>query len=136
MVNTQLSSLPGPLLVVVIVLAVVQLTLDVVAVVDLVRRPVDRVALGNKWVWVAIILLVNLLGAILYLLVGRRPAPVAEVAAPEQLARRAGSVADSLYGPRPPVPGGPGAGAAPGPVGPPPAGEQTAQPRRDDVDPR
>ncbi|BDO41659.1 hypothetical protein CELD12_11490 [Cellulomonas sp. NTE-D12] len=136
MVNTQLTSLPGPLLVVVIVLGVVQLTLDVIALVDLVRRPVDRVALGNKWVWVAIILLVNMLGAILYLLVGRRPAPAAEVAAPAQLGPRAGSVADSLYGPRPPVPGGSGAGAAPGPVGPPPVDEQATDPGRDEADPR
>ena len=134
--NTQLTSLSGPVLVVVVVLVVIQLTLDVIALVDLVRRPVDRVALGNKWVWVAIILLVNLLGAILYLLVGRRPAPVAEVAAPAQLGPRAGSVADSLYGPRPSVPGGHGAGAAPGPVGQPPVDEPATNRPRDEVDPR
>jgi len=100
--------------------------------VDLVRRPVDRVALGNKWVWVAIILLVNLLGAILYLAVGRKPAPVAEVPEPTRLAPRAGSIADSLYGPRsaaPERPAGPGADEHR------PGGE-VAHPGPDDIDPR
>lgn len=53
------------------VLAAVQITLDVIALVDLYRRPVSQVRTGNKWAWVAIILLINLLGAILYLTVGR-----------------------------------------------------------------
>ncbi|OJV57876.1 MAG: hypothetical protein BGO38_06455 [Cellulomonas sp. 73-145] len=136
MVNTQLTSLPGPLLVVVIVLGVIQLTLDVIALVDLVRRPVDRVALGNKWVWVAIILLVNLLGAILYLLVGRRPAPVAEVQAPAGFTPRAGSVAESLYGPRPPALGGQVGPGLPGPDVQPRPGDHGTDSRRDDVDPR
>ena len=99
--NAQLSDLPVGVLVVLGVAGLVQLTLDVVALVDLVRRPVDRVAMGNKWVWVAIILLVNLLGAILYLVVGRKPAPAAEVplsSAPS--ASRTENVADALYGRR------------------------------------
>lgn len=99
--NVQTASLPTGLLVVVVVLGLVQLTLDVVALVDLVRRPLDRVALGNKWVWVAIILLVNLLGAILYLAVGRRPAQAAPVPPPARQAPAAGTIADALYGPRP-----------------------------------
>lgn len=98
--NVSMGSLPTGFLVVVVVLGIVQLTLDVVALVDLARRPVERVALGNKWVWVAIVLLVNLLGAILYLAVGRRPAPPDEVPPPPP-PTRPGSVADSLYGPRP-----------------------------------
>ncbi len=102
--NAQLSDLPVGVLVVLGVAGLVQLTLDVVALVDLVRRPVDRVALGNKWVWVAIILLVNLLGAILYLVVGRKPAPAAEVPLPSassaSSASRTEGIADSLYGRR------------------------------------
>lgn len=99
--NVQTASLPTGFLVVLIVLGLVQLTLDVVALVDLVRRPVDRVALGNKWVWVAIILLVNLLGAILYLVVGRKPAQAVPVQPAARPAPAAGSIADALYGPRP-----------------------------------
>ncbi len=99
--NTQLADLPAGVLVVIIIAGLIQLTLDVVALVDLVRRPVDRVAMGNKWVWVAIILLVNLLGAILYLVAGRKPAPALEPQAPSSpSASRAEGIADSLYGRR------------------------------------
>ncbi len=99
--STQLADLPVGVLVVLGVAVLVQLTLDVVALVDLVRRPVDRVAMGNKWIWVGIILLVNLLGAILYLVAGRKPEPVAEVPLPSapSVSRTAG-IADSLYGRR------------------------------------
>ena len=99
--STQLADLPVGVLVVLGVAVLVQLTLDVVALVDLVRRPVDRVAMGNKWVWVAIILLVNLLGAILYLVAGRRPEPSAEAPLTSgPSASRAEGIADSLYGRR------------------------------------
>ena len=99
--NAQFADLPTGVLVVVIAAGLIQLTLDVIALVDLYRRPVDRVALGNKWVWVAIILLVNMLGAILYLVVGRKPAPAAEFLPPSSpSASRTESIADSLYGRR------------------------------------
>lgn len=48
----------------------VQIGLIVVALRDLVR-PDRRVRGGNKLVWAAIIVVVNLLGPILYFLVGR-----------------------------------------------------------------
>ena len=84
----------------------VQVTLDVVALVDLFRRPAEQVALGNKWVWVAIILLVSMLGAILYFVVGRKPAPAADAALPPApTAARAQDIADSLYGRRDDVEG-------------------------------
>jgi len=110
--NAQFADLPTGVLVVVIVAGLIQLTLDVIALVDLYRRPVDRVALGNKWVWVAIILLVNLLGAILYLVVGRKPAPAAEFLPPSSpSASRTEGIADALYGNR-------GDGTGPGSAGP------------------
>jgi len=100
-VNAQLTDLPVGVLVVIIIAGLIQLILDVVALVDLVRRPVDRVAMGNKWIWVAIILLVNMLGAILYLVAGRKPAPAAEVQPPSSpSASRVEGIADSLYGRR------------------------------------
>ena len=54
-----------PLLIPVILL---ELALMAVALVDLVRRERTR---GPKWAWVLVIVFVNLIGPILYLLVGR-----------------------------------------------------------------
>ncbi|WP_431277170.1 PLD nuclease N-terminal domain-containing protein [Leifsonia poae] len=73
--------------------------LDVIAIVDLVRRPRARVTFDNKWVWVAI--LVNFIGAILYLVVGRKPAlhAGASPALQERHVTSPTSVADELYGP-------------------------------------
>ena len=98
-VAAHLSSLPAGLLLVLAVIALAELALDVVALVDLYRRPVDQVVLGNKWIWVAIILLVNLVGAILYLAIGHKPAPVAE--GETAIERHPGAIetaVDSLYG--------------------------------------
>lgn len=98
--NLDLGSLPVAVLVILGVVLVAELVLLVWALVDLVRRPKAAVAFGNKWVWVAIIVLVNLIGPILYFVVGRlrvvqeqQPqAPVARVTMDE--------VADALYGTR------------------------------------
>ena len=98
--NTNLPAIPGWVLVVLGVLAVVQITLDVIALVDLYRRPVKQVVLGNKWIWVAIVLLVNTLGAIVYLVVGRKPATIAENARTASPPARIENIADTLYGPR------------------------------------
>ena len=97
----SLSSLPPGVLVVLGILAVLELILDVIALLDLYRRPIERVTLGNKWVWVAVIVLVNTIGPILYLAIGRRPEPATDqppTAAAPQL--RGDDIADSLYGPR------------------------------------
>jgi NADH:ubiquinone oxidoreductase subunit 6 (subunit J) len=97
--NPDLSTLPVGVLVAVGALAVVQLTLDVVALVDLYRRPAAQVVSGNKWVWVAVVLLVSLLGAILYLVVGRTKA-VAVPVPPASRPVATEGIADALYGPR------------------------------------
>jgi hypothetical protein len=97
----NLSSVPTGVLIAIGVLAILELGLDVFALVDLARRPKSTVPLGNKWVWVAIILLVNLLGAILYLVVGRQPAPPPEHPGPAaSTAPNATKIADALYGER------------------------------------
>ena len=95
-----LATMPPVLLAVMAVLAAVQIGLDVVALVDLYRRPANQVVTGNKWIWVAIIVLVNILGAILYLAIGRTQPPAAEPErAAGQQSERIGKIVDSLYGP-------------------------------------
>ncbi|MDD5604485.1 MAG: PLDc N-terminal domain-containing protein [Dehalococcoidales bacterium] len=51
-------------------LALVQLTLMVIAIIDLVRR--EHVTSNNKIIWVFIIIFINLIGPIIYLLFGRK----------------------------------------------------------------
>ncbi len=48
--------------------ALLQLVLMVVALIDLLRRESTR---GPKWVWLLVILFVNLFGPIVYLIFGR-----------------------------------------------------------------
>jgi len=55
-----------PLLIPIIV---IELILLVVALVDAIRRPKTN---GPKWMWILIIVLVNLIGPIVYLIVGRK----------------------------------------------------------------
>jgi hypothetical protein len=93
-----LLSLPAPALVGLGLLVVVQLVLDVVALVDLYKRPVGQVAFGNKWIWVAIIVLINTIGAILYLVIGRKAPASAEVRPADPAATRAADAAQLLYG--------------------------------------
>ena len=55
-----------PLLIPILVL---ELGLMVFALIDLSKRTVTR---GPKWVWIGVIVLLNLIGPILYFLFGRR----------------------------------------------------------------
>lgn len=48
---------------------VIQLILIVVALIDLVRIPATN---GPKWMWLLIILLVNIIGPVLYFVIGRK----------------------------------------------------------------
>jgi hypothetical protein len=95
-----LLSLQPAVLVALCALAVLQIALDVVSFVDLYKRPVERLTFANKWVWVAIILLVNTIGAVVYLAVGRRSGPAADVRPQSPAATRAADAADLLYGKR------------------------------------
>ena len=96
-----LSSVPVWALVALGLLFVLEIALDVIALVDLYRRPSDQLVFANKWVWLAIILLVNTVGAIIYLVVARKPAVLTDDAAPsEPTSVRTDDIADRLYGPR------------------------------------
>jgi len=54
-------------------LVIIEVVLLVVALVDLVKR--EYVRGGNKIVWVLVIVLVNIIGPIIYLTVGRQERP-------------------------------------------------------------
>ncbi|WP_115787703.1 PLDc N-terminal domain-containing protein [Arthrobacter silvisoli] len=99
--TTDLSAIPAGVLVALVVLAAAALALDIVALVDLYRRPAALLAFGNKWIWLVLILFLNLLGPILYLLLGRKPAPRAEATGQSGPAgpARVTDVVDKLYGP-------------------------------------
>ena len=87
----------------IVVLGVVQISLQVYALIDLARR--DEVEGGRKWVWVVAVLVGGLLGTIAYLAVGRPPAKVDTPRAGgtstsgDEAAQRA---VDVLYNPRDP----------------------------------
>lgn len=100
MMILDLGSLPPAVLAVLGVLALLQLTLCAIALVDLARRPREAVVFGNRWAWLAIIVLVNLIGAIVYLAIGRKQAtPHDSLRIPPGLsATPSSSLADKLYG--------------------------------------
>jgi hypothetical protein len=75
-VTTDLTSLPAPALIALIIAIAVQLTLQITALIRLVRSPRDRIVFDRKWPWVLIILLANMVGAIVFFVAGRRPATV------------------------------------------------------------
>jgi hypothetical protein len=89
-----------------VVLVAIQLGVQVFALVRLFRTPDERLIFGKKWPWALIILFVNLVGAILFLAVGRTAAPAADPlagdgpASQRETASRAARAADVLYGAR------------------------------------
>jgi hypothetical protein len=84
------------------VLAIFGLVMLVIALLDLYRRTDEQVVGGRRWVWLLVILLVNSgLGAIIYLLAGRKPAPAVDAAPAKPASERAEAAADSLYGDAP-----------------------------------
>ena len=81
---------------------VLQVAMQVCALVDLVRR--DAVRGDRKWVWALVVVLGNLPGSIAYLAAGRMP-PTVDVTKTGSGASTAGGDAaqravDTLYGPR------------------------------------
>ena len=104
--SIDVSAIPGWLQVVLVVLVAVQLGVEIFALVRLFRTPDEQLVLGKKWPWVLIILFVNLIGAVVFLVAGRKPvaaldplaAPPAD--APPATPDRASRAADVLYGSR------------------------------------
>lgn len=99
--SVPFDSMPAWLLVVGGVLILAQLGLEIYALVDMLKRPPEQLALGGrKWLWAIIILGVSWVGALVYLAAGRAPVPVVDVAPAVSAAQRGESAADVLYGPR------------------------------------
>lgn len=102
--NVPMSELPVWMLLVIAVLAVVQVSLAIFALIRLFKTPDDRLVFGKKWPWLVIILFVNLIGAVLFLAVGRKPSaavdPLAARASDAPRTDRAERAADVLYGSR------------------------------------
>jgi len=57
-----------PYIPLIIPLVLIQLTLMIVALVDIARRPKTR---GPKWVWVLVVIFINFIGPIVYFVLGR-----------------------------------------------------------------
>lgn len=95
-----LEGLSTPMLAMLVVLALVQIGLEIYAIIDIVRRPVDRITGGNKLLWIIVVLFINMIGAIVYLAVGRKPAPAQDVVSAAPATERASDAADMLYGRR------------------------------------
>lgn len=55
-------------------ITLIELALMIAALVDLVRRPAEGVKGRNKWIWAAVIVLINIIGPIVYFIVGREEA--------------------------------------------------------------
>lgn len=96
------GELPGWAIPVIALAIVVQLSLQVYAFVRLVKTPDDRLT-ARKWVWGLIILAGEMVGAIIFLAAGRKPAEAVDPLAayvPDAPAAgdRAARAADVLYG--------------------------------------
>ncbi len=101
--NIPLSEMPAWTLALLGVLVVVQIGVEIFAIVKLLKTPDDQLVFGKKWPWLLIILFVNLVGAIAFLAAGRKPAEAVDpLAAPVSDAPattdRAARAADVLYG--------------------------------------
>lgn len=100
--NIPLNDLPSWVVPAMVVFAAVQLAVEIYALVVLFRTPEERVVFKKRWPWVLIILLVNLVGAIVFLAVGRTaPAasdPLAGRGADAPPASPAERAVDVLYG--------------------------------------
>ena len=72
--TTGFEAIPGWAWPVIGVIALVQLGVQIWALVDLIRRPSDQVK-SSKWLWAVLIILLSnfALGAILYFVIGREP---------------------------------------------------------------
>jgi len=99
--SIDLSTVPVWLLAVGVLVAVAQVSFEIWVFLKMLKVPAEQVTLGGrKWLWGVIILVVNWIGAILFLVAGTTPAAVDEVAPVIAASTRAEAAADALYGAR------------------------------------
>lgn len=113
--NLDVPSLSGTVWLLIGIVLALQTLLLVIGFAVLVRTPTERVQFGRKWPWVLIMLCLNMIGPILFLVAGRRPAPVAD--APVAASSHVASTVASLYGARPGSSAASGAASASGAPG-------------------
>lgn len=99
--TVDLSALPTPALIALGIVAAAQLTLQIVALIALVRTPRERVVFGQKWPWVLIVVLGSLIGSIAFLAVGRRGPHTADEPTLEPAGDAVTRTVRSLYQDRP-----------------------------------
>lgn len=90
---SELWALPTWLLGAIGVLVVVQIAVEVYALVRLLKTPDEQLVFGKKWPWVLIIVFINLVGAIVFLAAGRQPAPAVDPLGAGTVGSPAGSAA-------------------------------------------
>jgi hypothetical protein len=85
------------------VLGIANVALVVAALVGLISRPIAGVRFHNKWVWGALIVIVNWIGPLAYFAVGRVDVPLPDDAGTSDMpaAERARRAVELLYGPPP-----------------------------------
>lgn len=91
------SELDPTMRVVLVVLLAIQLTMMAVALLRLSRTADDRLALLPRWAWVLVIVFGQLVGPLVFLAAGRRPAPV-EQAGPTRRDAAVTRAVEVLYG--------------------------------------
>jgi hypothetical protein len=99
---TKIDASPA-LLAALAVLGLANLALVVAALVSLIPRPAAGVRFHNKWIWAALIVIVNWIGPLAYLAVGRLDVPLPDDpgAGDMPAAERARRAVELLYGPPP-----------------------------------
>ncbi len=93
--NLDISALSGTAALLLGIAVAVQLLFAVIGLVVLARTPRERLHFGRKWPWALIIVLVSTIGTILFLAIGRRPAPISD--APRAPSANVADTVHSLY---------------------------------------
>lgn len=98
--NFAFSELPVWAIVAVVVIGAIQLTLQIVAIIHVLRTPPERLRTGRPWVWILVIA-TGILGVVVYFAVSREPAAVHDPARTKDPAASSSggtAAADVLYG--------------------------------------
>lgn len=98
--NIAFSELPIWVIVAVVVIGVIQLALQILAIVHVLRTPAERLRTGRPWVWI-IVIAAGIVGVVVYFAVSREPAAVHDPfrdTEPGTSPSGGSSAADVLYG--------------------------------------